>query len=155
MEDRAAINQRNRPVPGRLSLITLGVSDLEKQKNFYAALGWETRSTGGDFAAFPLGGAVLSLYSLQALAGETNMPEPQLERFRGFTCAINVDREEQVDEAIEAVKLAGGQILAEPVTRDWGGRSGYFADPEGNVWEVAWLPDAEFDERGGLIWPYG
>jgi hypothetical protein len=45
-------------------------------------------------------------------------------------------------------------VLADPVDRDWGGASAYFADPEGNTWEVAWLPDGQFDERGALIWPY-
>jgi uncharacterized glyoxalase superfamily protein PhnB len=58
-----------------------------------------------------------------------------------------------VDEALKTVRGAGGRVLAEPVEREWGGRSGYFADPEGNVWELAWMPGATFDERGALIWP--
>ena len=49
---------------------------------------------------------------------------------------------------------AGAQVLAEPTDRDWGGRSAYFADPEGNAWEVAWVPGSTFDERGALIWPF-
>jgi hypothetical protein len=82
------------------------------------------------------------------------MPPPAgTERFAGFTCAIVVQNEEMVDAAIELVREAGGRILAEPVAREWGGRSGYFADPEGNVWEIAWLPGSTFDARGGLIWP--
>ena len=73
--------------------------------------------------------------------------------FSGFTCAVLVEEEAMVDEAIETVHEAGGRVLAEPVAREWGGRSGYFADPEGNVWELAWMPGATFDDRGGHIWP--
>ena len=154
MDDLARDNQSQRPVPGRLNVVTLGVRDLEREKAFYEALGWQTRSTGDDFAAFPLGGAVLALYSLDALAGEARRAAPSAEGFRGFTCSINVDAEDDVDAVMAAVQSAGGRVLAEPVTRDWGGRSAYFADPEGNVWEIAWLPQGGFDERGGLLWPY-
>ena len=80
-------------------------------------------------------------------------PSESTGRFLGFTCAVLVEEEAMIDEAIEKVREAGGRMLAEPVAREWGGRSGYFADPEGNVWELAWLPDATFDDRGGLIWP--
>ncbi len=141
-------------MPGRLNLVTLGVRDVARQRAFYEALGWRTRSAEGNFAAFPLGGAVLSLYAIDALAEEANLASPADEGFRGFTCAINVEEEGQVDEAFEAIESAGGRVLAPPVTREWGGRSGYFADPEGNVWEVAWLPNAAFDARGGLVWPF-
>ncbi len=74
--------------------------------------------------------------------------------FRGITLSVNVEREEMVAAAIAAARAAGAEIRAAPVKRDWGGVSAYFADPEGNVWEVAWLPDGSFDERGALIWPY-
>jgi catechol 2,3-dioxygenase-like lactoylglutathione lyase family enzyme len=153
-EDLAAENQRAGPIPGRLSLVSLGVSDMVRERRFYEGLGWRTRSTGDDFAAFPLGGAVLALYPTELLAKEANLEPSRSEGFRGFTCAVNVNREEDVDRAIDAVREAGGTVLAEPVTREWGGRSAYFADPEGNVWEVAWLPGAKFDDRGGLFWPF-
>ena len=141
-------------VPARLNVVTLGVLDLPRMRDFYRALGRRTTSTGDDFAAFPLGGAVLALYSLEALAREAGLPTRQGDGFSGFTCAVCVEREDEVDAAIAAVPQAGGRVLAEPVAREWGGRSGYFADPEANVWEVAWLPNGSFDERGGLIWPY-
>lgn len=141
-------------IPARLNVVTFGVRDLPAVRSFYEALGWESRSAGDQFARFEIGGAVLALYSLDDLAGEANMlPPTGAERFAGFTCAIVVEREEMVDAAIEVVREAGGRVLAEPVAREWGGRSGYFADPEDNVWEVAWLPGSAFDERGGLIWP--
>lgn len=56
-----------------------------------------------------------------------------------------------VEDAIEAARVAGGRVLAEPTEREWGGMSGYFADPEGNVWEIAWVPGSAFDDRGALI----
>lgn len=140
-------------IPARLSVITLGVRDLERVRGFYEALGWRSHTTGEDFARFETGGAVLTLYSLELLAREAGQPEPDLAAFRGMTCAVNVEREEMVDEAIETARNAGATIHAEPVTREWGGRSAYFGDPEGNMWEVAWVPGATFDERDGLIWP--
>ena len=141
-------------VPARLNVVTLGVRDLPAVRSFYEALGWESRSDGDQFARFEIGGAVLALYSLEALAEEASMPPPAItEDFAGFTCATVVESAELVDAAIEVVREAGGRVLAEPVAREWGGRSGYFADPEGNVWEIAWLPDSTFDDRGGLIWP--
>lgn len=141
-------------IPARLNVVTFGVRDLPAVRSFYEALGWKSRSAGDQFARFEIGGAVLALYSLDALAEEANMPPPTgAGRFAGFTCATVVEREEMVDAAIEVARKAGGRVLAEPVAREWGGRSGYFADPEDNVWEVAWLPGSTFDDRGGLIWP--
>ena len=103
---------------------------------------------------FLLPKSTLALFSLGLLAGEANMrPSEDSGRFRGFTCAVLVEEEGTVDEALETVRRAGGRVLAEAVAREWGGRSGYFADPEGNVWELAWMPGASFDERGALIWP--
>ena len=141
-------------VPARLNILTLGVRDLPKVRSFYEALGWESLSEGEEFARFQTGGATLALFSLDLLAAEANMrPAEDTGRFPGFTCALLVEEEGMVDEAIETVREAGGRVLAEPVEREWGGRSGYFADPEGNAWELAWMPGATFDERGSLIWP--
>ena len=141
-------------VPARLNVVTFGVRDLPTVRRFYEALGWRSRSVGDEFARFEIGGAVLALYSLDALAEEASLPPPtSIEEFAGFTCATVVESAEMVDAAIEGVRDAGGRVLAEPVAREWGGRSGYFADPEGNVWEIAWLPGSTFDDRGGLIWP--
>ena len=142
-------------IPSRLNVVTLGAHDVASLRSFYERLGWTTNSTADDFAAFPLGGAVLAIYDAAKLAAEAGSAEPPAAgAYKGFTLAISVDREDQVAEAIAAARGAGATILAEPTKREWGGRSGYFADPEGNVWEVAWLPGAEFDERGGLIWPF-
>lgn len=144
----------NGKVPARLNIVTFGVRDLPTMRCFYEALGWQSHSVGDQFVGFEIGGAMLALYPLDALAEEANVPlEPSTGQFAGFTCAVNVESEGMVDAGIEAVRESGGRVLAEPVAREWGGRSGYFADPEGNVWEIAWAPDSAFDDRGGLVWP--
>ena len=79
---------------------------------------------------------------------------PATDAFKGFALAINVEAREEVDAAVEAASAAGARLLAAPTDRDWGGRSAYFADPEGNAWEIAWVPGSTFDERGALIWPF-
>ena len=142
-------------IPPRLSIVTVGAHDVAALRAFYERLGWKSNSPAGDFAAFPLGGAVFTLYDAQTLAAEAGgHTAPPPGGFRGVTLAINVDAKDDVDAVIAAARDAGATVLAEPVTREWGGRSGYFADPEGNAWEVAWLPNSTFDERGALYWPY-
>ena len=143
--------------PSRLSVVTLGVHDVATERAFYERLGWSTNTEpGGDFAAFPLGGAVLCLYDMKALAREAGSaePPPPGSGFKGFSLSINVDEREHVESTLAIARDAGATVLAEPVDRDWGGASAYFADPEGNTWEIAWLPGAEFDRRGALIWPF-
>lgn len=128
-------------IPARASVITLGVRELDSLRDFYHALGWTLAIDLEDFAAFETRGAVLTLYSLDELANDARVsavaPEPGL---RGVTIAINVDQREEVDATIAAVKEAGGRVTKEPVDAEWGGRSAYFADPEDNFWEVAWVP---------------
>ncbi|HVE69311.1 MAG TPA: VOC family protein [Solirubrobacteraceae bacterium] len=141
-------------IPRRLSIVTLGAHDVAALRAFYERLGWESSTPPGDFAAFPLGGAVFTLYEMDKLAEEAGAQPPPPGGFRGVSLAVNVDAIEDVDAVVDAAVAAGATRLADPVTRDWGGRSGYFADPEGNAWEVAWLPDSTFDERGALVWPY-
>ena len=142
-------------VPSRLSIVTVGARDLPALRSFYERLGWVTNTSAGDFAAFPLGGAVFTIYEIAKLAEEAGGLEvPAPGTFNGVTLAINVDKREGVDAAIDGAQAAGATLGAAPTDREWGGRSGYFADPENNVWEVAWLPGAEFDDRGALIWPF-
>jgi uncharacterized protein len=142
-------------VPSRLTLLTLGARDVPALRAFYEALwGPSPSPPGPEFAHFELGGAQLGLYAMPVLARDVGVPEPPAGAgFNGVTPSINVESAEAVDEVIRTAEAAGARVMAEPVTRDWGGRSGYFADPEGNVWEVAWVPGSSFDERGALIWP--
>jgi catechol 2,3-dioxygenase-like lactoylglutathione lyase family enzyme len=139
-------------LPARLSVVTLGARDLPSLRRFYAGLGWaEVPGSDDGWVGFLLGGVLLALYPLDALSAEAAPDLPSAAGFSGVTVACNVDREEQVDAAFAAALAAGATLVAAPVTRDWGGRSAYFADPEGNRWEIAWASSAVFDDRGGLI----
>jgi uncharacterized glyoxalase superfamily protein PhnB len=94
-----------------------------------------------DFAAFETSGAVLTLYPLENLTADAQVPPAApAEGMRGLSLAINVDRREEVDGTIASVRDAGGRVTKEPVDMEWGGRSAYFTDPEDNLWEVAWVP---------------
>ena len=128
-------------VPARLSVITLGARDLPALRDFYRGLGWSLAVDMDGFAAFETRGAVLALFPLDDLAGDARTPAAAPERgLRGFSLAINVDEPEDVDTTIAAARDAGARVTKEPIEADWGGRSGYFADPEDNHWEVAWVP---------------
>jgi len=139
-------------VPARLSVVTLGVRDMATMRGFYQSLGWKPIPDSNDgFAAFLVGGVLLALYPLPMLAEEAAPGAPEPSGWAGITLACNVDRREQVDEVVAAMVAAGATPVGPPVDRDWGGRSGYVADPEGNRWEVAWAGTAVFDERGALV----
>lgn len=142
-------------IPARISLVTLGAIDLDALRAFYRRLGWKEAAISQEgFAAFETGGGILALYPLDALTEDAGLPPAvRRESFRGVTLAANVSARDAVDAAIAAARAAGAKILKEPRDADWGGRSGYFADPEGNVWEVAWMPGSSFDERGALVLP--
>ena len=139
-------------VPARLNLVTLAARDLPSLRRFYQSLGWpESKASSDDFAAFQTGGAILTLWGVDELAadgGEAVAGGPG-----GFVLALNVDRREEVDEVLAEVGRLGATIVTPARDMDWGGRSGNFADPEGNPWEVAWNPHTSFDERGALIFP--
>jgi catechol 2,3-dioxygenase-like lactoylglutathione lyase family enzyme len=143
-------------IPARLSVVTLGARDLDALRAFYRGLGWRLAVDLEDFAAFETRGAVLTLYPLDRLADDGRQQVAGAPgQFRGVALAINVDRREQVDEVVDAVRAAGGRVTREPVQEEWGGRSAYFADPEANVWEVAWVPAdsvmARLIEQSGAV----
>jgi uncharacterized protein len=132
-------------------VVTLGARDLPKLRQFYGRLGWpEVPGSDDSWAAFLLGGVLLALYPLDGLAEEAAPDLPAPAGWSGITLACNVDSEEQVDSAYRAAVAAGATPVAEPVTRSWGGRSAYLADPEGNRWEIAFATSAVFDDRGAL-----
>jgi uncharacterized glyoxalase superfamily protein PhnB len=124
-------------------------------RDFYRKLGWkETAESGEEFAVFRTSGGVLALFPFDLLVEDAQAGAPvEPGRFKGITLAINVESRELVDTAIEGARAAGARIAKEATDASWGGRSGYFIDPEDNYWEVAWAPGTSFDERGGLIWP--
>ncbi|WP_066319536.1 VOC family protein [Bacillus sp. FJAT-29814] len=140
-------------VPQRVSLLTIGAYNLPTLRAFYQSLGWhETEFSSDNYAVFKTAGVLVSLFPIAELAKDAGvefLPAP--ETYRPVTFAINVDKPEQVDDTIEKIRGAGGKILREPSDAFWGGRTAYFADPEHNLWEVAWNPSSVFDERGAMI----
>lgn len=140
-------------IPQRVSLITIGAYDLPTLRAFYQRLGWkETPSSSDNYAAFLTAGVILSLFPIEELARDAGVTFTQDKRsYTAVSCAINVDEPSHVDSTIEQIREIGGNILREPSDAFWGGRTAYFADPENNLWEVAWNPTAVFDERGGMI----
>ena len=139
------------PIPARVSLITIGTRDHARMRAFYLALGWPVGvDIEGDLTSFLLGGVVLGLWPLAKLTPEAAPGSPDPGEWSGVTLACNCDTRAEVDIAFATAVAAGATAIMEPVDRDWGGRSGYFADPEGNRWEVAWAPGMEFDDRGAV-----
>jgi uncharacterized protein len=137
----------------RLNIITLGVQDLDKAIRFYRdGLGWPiSRASAGDFAIFKLStGTALALYPRELLAEDANVNDPT--GFGGITLAQNVDTREEVDLVLSEVAKSGGTILKSAREADWGGYSGYFADPDGHPWEVAWNPHFQL-RQGNLVLP--
>ena len=140
-------------LPPRLTVVTLGVRDIDAVSAFYEALGWAVHRVGDESARFDMAGAMLTLYRMDLLAADAQVePPPAGAGFSGMNLAVNVETRDAVDAAFDTVRAAGGTVLAEPVDRDWGGRSGYFADPEGNVWEVAWMPGSTFSDEPAMTW---
>ena len=143
------------PVPARLGLVTLGVGDLPRSIAFYEALGWERASSSidGEICWFHTADTNLGLFPRDHLADDAGVPNDPPQRFAGITLAINVETEDQVGAALEAA-VGAGATLVKPATRaDWGGLSGYFADPDGFLWEVAWNPGFPIGEDGRVHIP--
>lgn len=140
-------------IPQRVSLVTLGARDLPRLRRFYQSLGWtETPFSNDSYAVFTTAGVLLSLFPLHELAKDAGLTVPdEVPSFRGITLAVNVEKPEHVDAAIAVAETAGATILRRPSDAFWGGRTAYFADPEQNLWEVAWNPTAVFDERGAML----
>jgi RimJ/RimL family protein N-acetyltransferase/catechol 2,3-dioxygenase-like lactoylglutathione lyase family enzyme len=141
-------------LPARVSLVTLGVRDLERMRSFFERVGWPLWTTAEDgFTGYSTGGAMLALYPIGSLAELSGAGRTDKGEWSGVTLAVNVEERALVDGALEAARAAGADIVVEPVDAEWGGRSGCFADPEGNRFEVAWMPGSSFDARGALIVP--
>jgi catechol 2,3-dioxygenase-like lactoylglutathione lyase family enzyme len=124
----------------RISLITLGVSDLERSAAFYRdGLGFPTHDDFEGVVFFNLRGAWLSLFPREQLAKDANLAESG-SGFGGFSLSHNVSSEAGVDAVLARALGAGATILKAAQKAEWGGYHGYFADHDGYVWEIAWNP---------------
>jgi uncharacterized protein len=133
----------------RLSLVTLGVADLERSRRFYEdGLGWRRGNQHEEVAFYQLGGMVLALWKRDALAKDARLPDAG--GLGGIALAYNARTREEVDAVLAEAAAAGGKILKPAEAAFWGGYSGYFADPDGHPWEVAWNPDWSIAADGGV-----
>jgi catechol 2,3-dioxygenase-like lactoylglutathione lyase family enzyme len=137
-------------VPAVVSLITLGVRDVERSTAFYQALGWplSSASVPGEVSFFRTAGAILTVWSADELAGDAGAAPRSGDGFRGVGVAINCESREQVDEVLAAAEAAGATITKPAHAADWGGYTSYFADPDGHAWEVAHNPHWPIGEDG-------
>lgn len=133
----------------RLSLVTLGVSDLARSRAFYEALGWTTGAAPEDDVVFFQAGAmVVALWDRARLAEDSGATDSG--GWGGITLAHNVGSPAEVDAVIEEVRAAGGAIVREPDETDWGGYSAAFTDLDGHPWEVAHNPHWTLGEDGSV-----
>jgi catechol 2,3-dioxygenase-like lactoylglutathione lyase family enzyme len=131
----------------RISLITLGVDDLERSRRFYeSGLGWAPLQAEEGVCFYQLPGIVLSLFGRDDLARDANRPIDG--SFSGVSIAINQRMPEDVDVVLAQAQTAGATITKPAERVFWGGYSGYFADPDGHIWEVAHNPGATIHDDG-------
>lgn len=142
----------------RINLIALGVRDIRKSLDFYKVIGFEASVVGDEekpvIVFFKNEGSKLELFPLEELAKDINQenpPEISTGGFPGFTLAYNGKSAAEVDEIFKKVKAVGAQVVKQPQTLSWGGYGGYFVDPDGYYWEVAYGDDWKFDENNMLI----
>lgn len=136
-----------------ISFITLGVADLARSRAFYSALGWrESSGSQAEVAFFQAGSVAFALFARDALAEDAGVPS-QGEGFAGFTLAHNVSSEATVDATLREAVAAGGRLVRAGEKAPWGGYRGYFADPDGFLWEVCFNPFFPLDENGFVTLP--
>ena len=136
----------------RISAITLGVVDISRARKFYEQLGWQAHASSDDNVAFfQANGRVFGLFGRQALADDAQVPLG--EGFGGITLAYNVRDKADVSRILAAAAAAGGRIVKPAQDVFWGGHSGYFADLDGHLWEVAWNPHWRLERDGTIALP--
>jgi catechol 2,3-dioxygenase-like lactoylglutathione lyase family enzyme len=136
----------------RVSLVTLGVSDVGRARRFYEALGWECKEVE-ETVFVQTGGSAVVLWGRGKLAADAGVEETVPGGFSGFALAQNVRSREEVDAALAAAAAAGATITKPAAVTFYGGYAGYFADLDGHLWEVAHNPGFTLTEDGSLVLP--
>jgi predicted lactoylglutathione lyase len=138
----------------RISFVTLGVDDVERSRAFYEALGFKASpaSEVGSVAFFDAGGVVLSVFGREALAEDASVANTK-GAFSGLALAHNVNSESEVDGVLDEAVAAGAKLLKPGQKTFWGGYAGYFADPDGHLWEIAYNPFMPLDANGRVTLP--
>jgi predicted lactoylglutathione lyase len=145
-------NPDNRPVEQRISLVTLGVDDLDRARRFYEALGWHGQEVQ-ETVFFQAGRMAFVLWGREKLRVDCGIPEGPGGTFDGVVLAHNVRSEAEVDDLVAAAERAGGTVTRVPGKTFYGGYAGFFTDPEGHVWEVAYNPEFPLAEDGSITIP--
>ncbi len=142
-------------IPQRVTLITLGVADVAASRRFYEDLGFRPAEFDSEEVAFfdMTNGVALAVFGREALAEDANVPANTANSPAGISLAINLDSEVAVDQALAEVASKGARITQPPRKVFWGGYSGYFADPDGYLWEIAYNPLWSVDDRGRMQLP--
>jgi catechol 2,3-dioxygenase-like lactoylglutathione lyase family enzyme len=142
-------NPDNRSMEQRLSLVTLGVSDLARARAFYEALGWTTGAApADDVVFFQAGGMIVALWDRGRLAEDSVVSDSG--GWGGVTLAYNTRSPEEVDAVLAEAEAAGATIGRPGAETFWGGYSGVFIDPDGHPWEVAHNPGWTIQEDGSI-----
>ena len=138
-----------------ISIVALGVDDLKRATDFYCALGWSLSDASNESISFLAGGTVvLGLYGRSALAEDAEVEDTPT-GFSAVTLAVNLPSEADVDAFFGKAVAAGASVRKEPQKVFWGGYSGYFADLDGHLWEVAHNPFFPLDDSGRVTLPDG
>lgn len=135
----------------RLSLVTLGVADIDRARRFYEALGWSGQSPDGEVFFFQTGGMVVALWGRAELAADSAVVDSG--GWGGITLAHNVRSPEEVDQVLAEAQAAGATIGRPGAPTPWGGYSGIFVDPDGHPWEVAHNPAWPLGPHGEITLP--
>ncbi|MGC1784207.1 MAG: VOC family protein [Acidobacteriaceae bacterium] len=137
----------------RVNLITLGVIDLIRSRNFYERLGWRRSMAAAEGVVFfQTGGMALALFPKDELAKDANI-DPAGQGFNGISLAYNTRNRAEVDLVLKEAEAAGAKIVKPASEAFWGGYSGYFSDPDGFLWEVAHNPSFQITEDGSILLP--
>jgi len=141
-------------MPASVTLITLGVADVEASRKFYEALGFRASraSVAGEVAFFQAGGVALALWSRAKLAADAHVADSG-RGFAGIAIARNVASKAEVDAVLATAAATGGRIAKPAIDTSWGGYSGYFTDPDLHLWEIAWNPHFTLLADGSLRLP--
>ena len=139
-------------VEQRVSLITLGVSDLARSRTFYEQLGWRGQEVE-ETVFFQAGGLVVTLWGRGKLAEDAGVEDLGGGGFSGVVVAHNVRSAAEVDEVIRAASAAGARVTQDPRATFYGGYAGYFSDPDGHLWEIAYNPGFGLEADGSLTLP--
>jgi len=137
----------------RISIVTLGVANLERSRKFYERLGWRRSMLDAEGVIFFQAGSIaLALYPRAELAKDANL-ETEVQGFAGMAIAYNARSRDEVDAVLAEAEAAGAKLLKPAKEASWGGYSGYFSDPDDFPWEVAWNPSFPIGEDGSIRLP--